>query len=78
MVEAIKPTIERVCNADTQTPIRTEDNWLLRLEGCLRNVRSLRNFDEWAVRHIVMMNGGEVCCALPNRPLPPFIQQSSR
>ena len=56
MVEAIKPTIERVCNADTQTPIRTEDNWLLRLKGCLRNVRSLRNFDEWAVRHIVMMN----------------------
>ena len=52
MVEAIKPTIERVCNADTQTPIRTEDNGLLRLEGCLRNVCSLRNLDECVIRHM--------------------------
>ena len=70
MIETIKPTIERVCNADTQTPIRTEDNWLLRLKGCLRNVRSLRNFDEWAVRHIVVMMNerwrGLLCSSKPS------------
>ena len=68
MVEAIKPTVECVCNADTQTPIRTEDNWLLRLKGCLRNVHSLRNLDEWAVRHIVMMSGRWRCLLCSSKP----------